>query len=95
LRLTPCEHGFACQRLLRTSGLKDVRINPLIHIYDANHSRRTLLPEFARNLRDRMAANGIMTEQAFESCHESLERHLADPDTLVVWGYFQAWATKC
>ena len=39
-------------------------------------------------------ANGIMTESEFERCHESLERHLADPDTLVIWAYFQAWATK-
>ena len=86
--------GRRIARLLRTSGLKDVRINPLIHIYDVNHSRRTLFPEFARNLRDRILANGIMTEDEFESCHESLERHLADPDTLVIWAYFQASATK-
>ena len=59
-----------------------------------HHSRRTLFPEFARNLRDRLLANGIMTEDEFESCHESLEHHLADPDTLVIWAYFQAWATK-
>ncbi len=86
--------GRRIARLLRTSGLKDVRINPLIHIYDVHHSRRTLFPEFARNLRDRMVANGVMTEQVFASCHESLERHLADPDTVVIWAYFQAWATK-
>jgi ubiquinone/menaquinone biosynthesis C-methylase UbiE len=86
--------GRRIARLLRTSGLMDVRINPLVHVYDVNHSRRTLLPEFARNLRDRIVASGIVSEQVFESCHESLEHHLADPDTLVIWTYFQAWATK-
>jgi len=86
--------GRRIGRLLRTSGLKDVRINPLLHIYDVHHSRRTLFPEFARNLRDRMVTNGFMTEDEFGRCHESLERHLADPDTLVIWAYFQASATK-
>jgi len=86
--------GRRTASLLRTSGLRDVRINPLIHIYDVHHSRRTLFPEFARNLRDRMVASGVMTEQLFASCHESLERHLANPDTVVIWAYFQGWATK-
>jgi len=86
--------GRRIARLLRTSGLEDVRINPLVHMYDVKHRRRTLFSEFARNLRDRIVANGIMTEREFAGCHESLERHLADPDTLVIWTYFQAWATK-
>lgn len=80
--------------LLRTSGLKDVRLNPLMHVYDVNHSRRTIFPQFAGNLRERILANGIMTDDEFDGCRGSLERHLADPDTLVMWAYFQAWATK-
>ncbi len=35
--------GRRIARLLRTNELKDVRINPLIHIYDVHHSRRTPL----------------------------------------------------
>ena len=86
--------GRRIARLLRTSGLKDVRINPLIHVYDVNHSRRTILPQFAGNLRERMVTGGIMTGDEFDGCRQSIERHLADPDTLVMWAYFQAWATK-
>ena len=86
--------GRRIARLLRTSGLKDVRINPLIHVYDVNHSRRTILPQFAGNLRERMLTDGVMTADEFDGCRQSLERHLADPDTLVMWAYFQAWATK-
>ena len=62
-----------------------------MHFYDVHHSRRTIFPQFAGNLRDRMLAHGILTA---DGCRESLERHLADSDTLVVWAYFQAWATK-
>ena len=86
--------GRRIARLLRTSGLTNIRINPFIHIYDVNHSRRTLLPQFAGNLRDRMLANRIMVEREFEACRQSIERHLADPDTVVMWAYFQAWGTK-
>jgi len=86
--------GRRIARLLRTNGLTDIRLNPFIHIYDVNHSRRTLFPQFAGNLRDRMLANGIMTGDEFDGCRESLERHLADPDTVVMWAYFQAWGTK-
>ena len=86
--------GRRTARLLRSNGLTNIRINPFIHIYDVNHSRRTLFPQFAGNLRDRMLANGIMAEHEFDGCRESIERHLADPDTVVMWTYFQAWGTK-
>lgn len=86
--------GRRIARVLRTAGLNDVRINPLLHIYDVNHSRRTIFPQFARNLRDRMLAQRIMGVDEYDRCVESLQRHLADPGTLVVWAYFQAWGTK-
>ena len=86
--------GRRIASLLRDSGLTDIRFNPFIHVYDVNHSRRTLLSQFAGNLRSRILANGIMTADEFDDCRESIERHLADPDTLVMWAHFQAWGTK-
>jgi hypothetical protein len=41
-----------------------------------------------------MVTNGIMAGDEFDACRESLERHLADPDTVVMWAYFQAWGTR-
>ena len=86
--------GRRIARLLRANGLTDIRINPFIHVYDVKNPRRTLLSQFAGNLRDRILANGIMTGDEFEGCRESIERHLADPDTVVMWPHFQAWGTK-
>jgi len=50
--------------------------------------------QFARNLRDRIVAQGLMRDSEFVEALSQLERHLDDPTTLVVWPYFQAWATK-
>lgn len=86
--------GRRIARLLRTTGLTNVQFTPLIHVYDVNHSRRTIFPQFAKNLRSRLLAEGIITEAAFDEALGSMERHLADANTLVVWTYFQAWATK-
>jgi ubiquinone/menaquinone biosynthesis C-methylase UbiE len=86
--------GRRLSSLLRTVGLTDVHFNPLVHIYDIGHSRRTIFPQFAGNVRERMLAQDIMSTGEFDKCVDSIRVHLADPDTLVIWTYFQAWATK-
>ena len=86
--------GRRLSSLLRTVGLTDVHFNPLVHIYDIGHSRRTIFPQFAGNVRERMLAQDIMSTVEFDKCVDSIRVHLADPDTLVIWTYFQAWATK-
>jgi ubiquinone/menaquinone biosynthesis C-methylase UbiE len=86
--------GRRLSRLLRTVGLTDVHFNPLVHIYDIGHSRRTIFPQFAGNVRERMLAQDIMSTVEFDKCVDSIRVHLADPGTLVIWAYFQAWATK-
>jgi hypothetical protein len=42
----------------------------------------------------RLSPGCRVVEIEFDGCRESLERHLADPDTVVMWAYFQAWGTK-
>jgi len=86
--------GRRLSRLLRTIGLTDVRFNPLVHIYDIDHSRRTIFPQFAGNLRERMLAQRIMPADEFDKCIDSIRGHLDDPGTLVIWTYFQAWRRK-
>jgi ubiquinone/menaquinone biosynthesis C-methylase UbiE len=82
-------------RMLRNAGLADVQVNPLIHIYGPDHSRRPIFLQFANNLRDRIVAEGLISEAEFAECISSLERHLAEPETLVVSHLFvQAWGRK-
>ena len=87
--------GRRIARTLRNAGLVDVRVNPLIHIYGPDHSRRPIFLQFVNNLHERIVAEGLISEAEFEECITSLERHLRDPETLVVSHLFiQAWGRK-
>jgi ubiquinone/menaquinone biosynthesis C-methylase UbiE len=82
-------------RMLRNAGLVDVRVRPLIHIYGPDHSRRPIFVQFVTNLRDRIVAEGLISEAEFAKCIASVERHVAKPETLVVSHLFiQAWGRK-
>ncbi len=87
--------GRRIARMLRNAGLVDVRVNPLIHIYGPDHSRRPIFLQFVNNLRDRIVAEGLISQEEFAESIASLERHLDDPETLVVSHLFiQAWGRK-
>lgn len=87
--------GRRITRMLRDSGLVDIQVNPLIHIYEPDHGRRPILVQFANNLRDRIVAEGFISELEFSESIASLERHLGNPETLVVSHLFiQAWGRK-
>jgi len=87
--------GRRIPRMLRNAGLVDVQVNPIVHVYPPGHSRRPLPLQFANNLRERMVAEGVISEAEFAQCIASLERHLANPETLVVSHLFiQAWGRK-
>jgi ubiquinone/menaquinone biosynthesis C-methylase UbiE len=87
--------GRRIARMLRNAGLVDVRANPLIHIYGPDHSRRPIFLQFVNNLRDRIVAEGLISQGEFAEAIASLERHLAEPETLVVSHLFiQAWGRK-
>jgi SAM-dependent methyltransferase len=82
-------------RMLRNIGLVDIRVHPLIHLYERGHSRRPIFLQFVNNLRDRIVAEGLISDLEFAQCAASLERHLDDPETLVVSHLFiQAWGRK-
>lgn len=87
--------GRRIARMLRNAGLVDVQVHPLIHIYAPNHSRRPIFLQFVNNLRDRILAEGLISEAEFAECIASLEGHLAKPETLVISHLFiQAWGRK-
>jgi SAM-dependent methyltransferase len=87
--------GRRLPRLLRKAGLVDIRVNPIVHVYPPGHGRRRILLDFAENLSDRIIAQKLVGEPELTGLKQSLEQHLADPDTLVVSHlYFQAWGRK-
>lgn len=87
--------GRRVPRMLRAAGLKDIRINPLIHVYPPGHGRRPIYLQFAENLRDRIVSQGLTSESEFSDLIAALRRHLDDPDTLVVSHLFlQVWGIK-
>jgi ubiquinone/menaquinone biosynthesis C-methylase UbiE len=87
--------GRRIARILRNAGLVDVRVNPLIHIYGPDHSRRPIFLQFVNNLRDRIVSEGLISQGEFAESIASVERHLGEPETLVVSHLFiQAWGRK-
>jgi ubiquinone/menaquinone biosynthesis C-methylase UbiE len=87
--------GRRIARMLRNVGLIDVHVKPLIDIYGLDHTRRPIFLQFVNNLRDRILAEGLISQGEFAESIASLERHLGEPDTLVVSHLFiQAWGRK-
>jgi hypothetical protein len=84
--------GLRVPRMLRESGLVDVRVNPLVHVYPPTHGRRMLVLEFVENVRSRILDKGLIGEVELDKLTAVLRRHLQDPGTLVVSSLFiQAW----
>ena len=87
--------GRRIARMLRAAGLTDIRLNPLVHVYEPDHSRRPIFLQFVHNLRDRIVERGLLSEPEFAECYSSLERHIGDPNTFVMSHIFvQAWGRK-
>ncbi|HTB11923.1 MAG TPA: methyltransferase domain-containing protein [Bryobacteraceae bacterium] len=87
--------GRRIARMLQNVGLVDVHVNPLIHLYGLDHTRRPILVQFANNLRDRILAEGLISESELTESIAAVERHLSEPETLVVSHLFiQAWGLK-
>jgi SAM-dependent methyltransferase len=87
--------GRRIPRLLRNAGLIEVQVNPLIHIYGPDHTRRPIFLDFVNNLRDRIVAEGLISQGELAESIASVERHLGKPETLVVSHLFiQAWGRK-
>jgi hypothetical protein len=87
--------GRKLPRLLREAGLVDVHVHPLIHVYPPGHGRRNILLDFAENLSERVLAEKLIEERELTALKMALQRHLDNPDTLVVSHlFFQAWGRK-
>ena len=87
--------GRRLPRLLRDAGLVDVRARPIVYLDEPGHPRRSLLPHFVDNLKERLLAQGLVARGDLDHLQASVRRHLEDRETLVVSHLFvQAWGRK-
>jgi hypothetical protein len=81
--------------MFRAAGLTDIQVNPVIHAYPPGNNRRNILCDFLENVRDRILAEGLITETEFHKRLTELRCHLVDTDTLVLSHLFvQVWGRK-
>jgi len=72
-----------------------LQVNPIVHVFPVDDPRRTLLLQFAENLRNRILAQGLISEAEFKETVAAVKVHLDDPVTLVLSLLFiQAWGKK-
>jgi SAM-dependent methyltransferase len=87
--------GRRLPRLLRAAGLADVQMRPVIHLHEPGHPRRSLLPDFVDNLRERLLAHGLIARDELDRLQAAVRQHVEDRNTLVVSHlYIQAWGRK-
>jgi SAM-dependent methyltransferase len=87
--------GRKVQRWLRAAGLLEVRVRPIAPACSPDKAQRTVVLQFAKNLRDKILGEGLLSEREFDECVVSLQRHLADPTTFLQFPLMiQAWGRK-
>jgi SAM-dependent methyltransferase len=87
--------GRRLPMLLRDAGLVDIQSRPIVHIDPPGHPRRSILPNFVENLKERLIGHGLIARDELEHLQADLRRHIDDPDTLVLSDLFvQAWGRK-
>ncbi len=86
------ELGRRLHALLRTAGLCEVEATARAGIDGAGHPYRRLILTFATRVRDRILAAGLATADELDALVAAVDRHLADPGTVVVRAMtVQAW----
>ncbi len=89
--LDPCV-GRRLPRMLRGAGLREVAAHAHARIDSAGHPHRRLLVTSADRCSERIVDAGIATAGELDDLVTAVDRHLADPDTVVVRAMtVQAW----
>ena len=87
--------GRKLPNLLRSAGLTDICVKPLIHVYPPGAPRRNILLDFAENLSERILADGLVEKSELDRLKQALRHDLDDPIRLVISHLFvQAWGRK-
>ena len=74
--------GRRTHRLFRDAGVKDIRVDAVLHVYPPGHDRRPILRDFINNVRDKLIAGGFITESELK---RDMRRHCTRPKRLVGW----------
>jgi SAM-dependent methyltransferase len=86
------EIGRRLPMLLRTGGLCEVDATARAGIDGAGHPYRRLILTFAERFRDRILGAGLASAGELDTLVATVDRHLADPGTVVVRAMtVQAW----
>jgi ubiquinone/menaquinone biosynthesis C-methylase UbiE len=87
--------GRRLPELLRNAGLEDVGVDVHVAVTPVGDPRRRVLLDVVSNVRSGIVERGLLTEAALDELTDGAERHLADPDTLVVSHlHVQAWGRR-
>jgi len=86
------EIGRRLPLLLRAAGLCEVEATARAGIDGAGHQYRRLILTFAERFRERIVDGGLATVGELDALVDAVDRHLADPATVVVRAMtVQAW----
>lgn len=81
--------------MLRTAGLVDIQVKPLIYTYGHQDSARLLFLQFVENAREEILSRGLLREKELTDLLTAVRAHLDDPGILVISHLFiQAWGRK-
>ncbi len=87
--------GRRVAELFRRAGLEDVSFEVRAQAYPAGHSRRTIRLDLLRAMRTQVVTLGLATESELDDLDAEARAHLADPETVMVFGHmFLTWGRK-
>ena len=87
--------GRRIQELLRNAGLEDVGVEARPQTYPPGHTRRTILPDLIRTMRQQIIDLGLASGAELDVLDASARAHLEDRRTVAIYGFlFLAWARK-
>jgi SAM-dependent methyltransferase len=87
--------GRRLPELFRRAGLTDVGVEARADVYPPGHSRRTIHPDLARSMRDKIVERGIAGEQELDDLDRVVREYLDDPRTLVLPHlFFLTWGRR-
>ena len=76
--------GRRTHRLFRAAGVVDIHVDAIVRVYPAGDQGRMILVDFVNNVRKNLIDEGFIGRSDLEREMTALERHLSNPDVLVI-----------
>jgi SAM-dependent methyltransferase len=87
--------GRRLTELLRDAALEEVGVEVRPQTYPPGHTRRTILPDLIRAMRQQVLDIGLASNADLDELDAAARAHLEDPRTVAVSGFlFLSWARK-